>query len=129
MPFSNVANKSILDIILLLFLSDIPFRPDPRINVQGGQIIQIVWDAPFSWPTYPITSYNLSIQSSGDFWSDQLDGNLTSYNFTRNYSITFCTNMTVWLVAQNEVGFSLPGKDFRHLPAGMNSSVSVVTEF
>ena len=96
--------------------TDVPLQPVPKLTIMDNKIAQICWDPPYS--AFQITSYNFSsILSSGQSHSILLDQNNLCYNVSLNYSLLLCANITVWLIASNEVGTSLPGSTSQQLPA------------
>ncbi len=96
--------------MLLSFLAGAPLPPHLMFN---GSASQVYWDEPFTVERFPIIGYIVTVithQENEEVETvNLLSAETLSFTITLQLDPSSCANLTISVVARNDVGNSTPG--------------------
>ena len=94
------------------YSADVPLPPNPEFSMLDELTVQVVWEEPFTWHSFPITNYSVDVinETSAELIdSTVLSPDMLSYTIAQRGPLDSCTPLLFKVNATNDVGTSFSG--------------------
>ena len=98
-----------------------PLSPHPQLHEISSTELEVSWDEPFTWDSFPILWYDITVYNTSEPPGSQPHAyNLTtrSKHMTINAEMTSCSVLRFEVSASNEIGMSMIGITSGGFPVG-----------
>ena len=101
---------------VLIAFAGAPSSPVPIPTFDSPGMVTLEWDIPFSWPEYPVKSYNIITSNHSELNQDNI--NETSVQFFADENQNNCEMIEFKVQASSDLGDSDYGSVIAGFPIG-----------